>query len=315
MTGSNIVPVPTASGYGLVRLRGRSETHTDRSLSDRFAASVDFDGFVSALGLALRDALPLRAFEFEDNSELDLRDVPPPSREADLSTWRVPRSLPSVGLRWHGIVQHRQRKPTSVRRKPTSEFESVSLSRLLYATTYVVLPLLPTFLDPPWLLLSSHPARFDQPVVPHRTIVGLHHLHGRTSAFKNCLFGGSLPSILPSLSSWQSSALYYDCWVFRRLRRDMSFWDLSFLHCTTLTRSGEETNIVGLMVKLWGGSTFSGSIPGDQAGCYKRSWGEKVILIRIKRCSFYLLGCWSSRGEYGGCFHVEEFPRTIFGIC
>ena len=68
------------------------------SLSDRFAASVDFDGFVSALGLALRGALPLRAFEFEDNSELDLRDVPPPSREADLSTWQVPRSPPSVGL-------------------------------------------------------------------------------------------------------------------------------------------------------------------------------------------------------------------------
>ena len=205
---------------------------------------------VSTLVFALRRELPLTPTR---SSQPELRGVePPPEREADLSTLMVPRSYPSVDARWHGIVQHRQRKPTSVRRKPTSEFETVSLSWLLYAPVYVDLPQLPTFLDPPWLLLSSHPARFDQPVVPSRTIVGLHHLHGRTSAFKNCLFGGSLPSILPSLSSWQSSALYYDCWVFRRLRRDMSFWDLSFLHCTTLTRSGEETNIVGLMVKLWG---------------------------------------------------------------
>ena len=170
------------------------------SLSDRFAAWVDFDGFVSALGLALRGALPLRAFEFEDNSEFGLRDVPPPSREAELSTWQVPRSSPSVGLRWHGIVQHRQRKPTSVRRKPTSEFESVSLSWLLYVTIYVVLPLLPTFLDPPWFLMSSHPARFDQPVLPSRMLVDLHLLNGKTSTFKNCLLGGSLLSILPALS-------------------------------------------------------------------------------------------------------------------
>ena len=98
-----------------------------------------------------------------------------------------------------------------MRRKPTSEFESVSLLWLLYVTIYVALPLLPTFLDPPWFLLSSHPARFDQPAVPSGTPVDLHLLNGRTSAFKNCFFGGSLPSILPSLSPWQSSALYYDC--------------------------------------------------------------------------------------------------------
>ena len=139
-----------------------------------------------------------------------------------MSTWSVHRSHPTVGCRRHGIVQHWQRKPTSVWRRTltsfgfsavsvSSFFYVVSLSWLLYAAIYVVLPLLPTFLDPPWLLLSSHPARFDQPVVPFRTIVDLHHLHGRTSAFKNCLFGGSLSSILPIILRWLSSAIYYDC--------------------------------------------------------------------------------------------------------
>ena len=183
--------------------------------SDRFAALGGCNGSV-LLCHALRGTLPLRV----NKAGAILRGVePPPSREAVLSTLLVPRSPPSLYASWHGIVKHRQRTPTSVwgRTLTSSSSSAVSVSSfvyvvslLLYATIYVVLPLLPTFLDPPWLLLSSHPARFDQPAVPSGTPVDLHLLNGRTSAFKNCLFGGSLPSILPDLSPWQSSALYYD---------------------------------------------------------------------------------------------------------
>merc|ERR1712037_307374 len=216
---------------------------------------------VSTLVFALRRELPLTPTR---SGQPELRGVePPPEREADLSTLLVPRSCPSVDARWHGIVQHRQRKPTSVRRKPTSEFETVSLSWLLYAPVYVYLPLLPTLLDPPWLLLSSHPARFDQPVVPPRTIVGLHHLHGKTSAFKNCLFGGSLPSILPSLSPWQSSALYYDCSAPSTLS-------------AALVLMGSESF---LTASLWGVPISGGAYSWGSGLLGKILWGEKVILI------------------------------------
>ena len=216
---------PTAGVMSLVRLRGRSDVHTDRLSSDRFkfrwvVGSVGFDDGSVSLGFALRGTLPLRAYE-EGTVGANLREVePPPEREAELSTLWVPRSSPSLYARWHGIVQHRQRIPTSVwgRTLTSSGSSTVSVSSLfyvvsilLYAAIYVVLPLLPTFLDPPWLLLSSHPARFDQPVVPSRTLVDLHLLNGRTSVFKNCFFGGSLSSILPIILRWLSSALYYDC--------------------------------------------------------------------------------------------------------
>merc|ERR1712032_1654875 len=220
--------------------------------------------------------------------------------EADLSTLMVPRSYPSVDARWHGIVQHRQRKPTSVRRKPTSEFETVSLSWLLYAPVYVDLPQLPTFLDPPWLLLSSHPARFDQPVVPSRTIVGLHHLHGRTSAFKNCPFGGSLPSILPSISPWQSSALYYDCCYVPSVGSEHVHLGSVVLLVTT---SNPLLNHGGSLLRgrrqeaVWhhwahgnvmGGSNVLGAYSWRSSLMEKILCGEKVILIWIKSCLFII---------------------------
>ena len=45
-------------------------------------------------------------------------------------------------------------------------------------------------------------------------------------------------------------------------------------------------------------------------------WGEKVILIRIERClvSLLVLG-FASRGEYGGCFHVEVFLARFLDLC
>ena len=142
---------------------GELKQHTDRFETMR-TSSLDFDGFVSALGLALRSELPLRVRW--DVEESNLRVPPPPSREMRLSTWSVPRSFPSVGTRGHGIVQHRRRRTlTSALLAVSRIFYVVSLSWLLYASVFVDLPRLPRFLDPPWLLLSSHPARFDQPVV------------------------------------------------------------------------------------------------------------------------------------------------------
>merc|ERR1712037_618286 len=236
---------------------------------------------VSTLVFALRRELPLTPTR---SSQPELRGVePPPEREADLSTLMVPRSYPSVDARWHGIVQHRQRKPTSVRRKPTSEFETVSLSWLLYAPVYVDLPQLPTFLDPPWLLLSSHPARFDQPVVPSRTIVGLHHLHGKTSAFKNCPFGGSLPSILPSIGSEHvhlgsvvllvttSNPLLNHGGSLLRGRRQEAVW-----------HHWAHGNVMG-------GSNVLGANSWRSSLMEKILCGEKVILIWIKRCFVHLL--------------------------
>ena len=296
---------------------GVTGRYTDRSSR----TSLDLCGSASSLVFALRGKLPLRdAPEVVDG--VSYRVQPPPDlREAELSTWSVHRSHPTVGCRRHGIVQHWQRKPTSVWRRTLTSFgfSAVSVSSfvyvvslLLYATIYVVLPLLPTFLDPPWLLLSSHPARFDQPVVPPRTIVGLHHLHGRTSAFKNCPFGGSLPSILPSLSPWQSSALYYDCCVLRRLPAG---------HVPLGPVVPTVSTTVGLMV-IMGGSYVWGAYkclnlfnwrPGLLG---KHLWGEKVILIWVKRCLVYLLVLgFASRGEYGGCFHVEVFLARFLDLC
>ena len=250
-----------------------------------------------------------------------------------LSTWSVPRSFPSVGTRGHGIVQHRRRRTLTSALQAVSLsriFYVVSLSWLLYASVFVDRPRLPTFLDPPWLLMSNHPSLFDRQVVlPEGTLVDLQSSDSGISAFKNCFFGGSLPSILPSLSSWQSSALYYDCCVPSAPSGHVLLGSFvpSVYNSDPLRGSDPLRPLRGsdplrggdkhcwAHGKIMGGSTVSGSIPGDQAGCYRRSWGEKVILIWIKRCSVYLLGCWSSRGEYGGCFHVEEFPRTIFGIC
>merc|ERR1711933_303749 len=247
----------------------------DPSLSDRFAAWVDFDGSVS-LCHALRGTLPLRVNE----AGAILRGVePPPSREAVLSTLLVPRSPPSLYARWHGIFKHRQRTLTSVwgRTLTSSSSSAVSVSSfvyvvslLLYATIYVVLPLLPTFLDPPWLLLSSHPARFDQPVVlPERTLVELHHLHGRTSAFKNCPFGGSLLSILPSLLPWQSSALYYDCSV---PSAPLGLVHLGSVVPAVSSYCWSHGNIMGGS-RLWGAYFWGSGLLAEIL------WGEKVILI------------------------------------
>ena len=197
--------------------------------TDRYSrSSLDLCGSASSLVFALRGKLPLRDVP-EVVDGVSYRVQPPPDlREAELSTWSVHRSYPTVGCRRHGIVQHLQRKPTSVWRRTLTSFgfSAVSVSsffyvvcllRLHYAPVYVDLPLLPTFLDPPWVSLSHHPARFDQPVVHSGTLVNLHLLVGPTStstyAFKNCPFGGSLASIIPPLSPWQSSALYYDCSV------------------------------------------------------------------------------------------------------
>ena len=59
--------------------------------------------------------------------------------------------------------------------------------------------LLTTLIDPPWLLLSNHLAKFSlRFVLALRTYVLLHNLIGGTSAFKNCVSwptpsaGGSL---------------------------------------------------------------------------------------------------------------------------
>merc|ERR1711862_870512 len=226
--------------------------------------------------------------------------------------------------RWHGIFKHRQRTLTSVggRTLTSSSSSAVSVSSfvyvvslLLYATIYVVLPLLPTFLDPPWLLLSSHPARFDQPVVPPGTIVGLHHLNGKTSAFKNCLFGGSLPSILPALSPWQSSALYYDCSV--------PSAPLGLVHFGSVVPTAYNSDpLRGGDKHCWshgnimGGSRFMGGYFWGSGLLGKILWGEKVILIRVKRCSINLLVLgFASRGEYGGCFHVEVFLARFSDLC
>ena len=209
---------------------GVTGRYTDRSSR----TSLDLCGSASSLVFALRGKLPLRLRDAPEVVDgVSYRVQPPPDlREAELSTWSVHRSYPTVGCRRHGIVQHLQRKPTSVWRRTltsfgflavsvSSFFYVVSLLRLLYAPVCVDLPLLPSFLDPPWVSLSHHPARFDQPILHSGTLVNLHLLVGptstSTSAFKNCPFGGSLPSILPSLSPWQSSALYYDCCVLRRL--------------------------------------------------------------------------------------------------
>ena len=91
----------SAGIMSFVRLRERSETHTDRSSRDRRLSvgfcwfdypwsrdrleSVGFDGSVS-LCHALRGTLPLRVYDFDNDSELDLRDVSPSLKDVELST-------------------------------------------------------------------------------------------------------------------------------------------------------------------------------------------------------------------------------------
>ena len=143
---------------------GELKQHTDRFETMR-TSSLDFDGFVSALGLALRSELPLRVHVRWNDEVSNLCVPPPPSREMRLSTWSVPRSFPSVGTRGHGIVQHRRRRTLTSALQAVSLsriFYVVSLSWLLYASVFVDRPRLPTFLDPPWLLMSNHPSLFDR---------------------------------------------------------------------------------------------------------------------------------------------------------
>ena len=137
---------------------GVTGRYTDRSSR----TSLDLCGSASSLVFALRGKLPLRLRDAPEVVDgVSYRVQPPPDlREAELSTWSVHRSHPTVGCRRHGIVQHWQRKPTSVWRRTltsfgflavsvSSLFYVVSLLRLLYAPVCVDLPLLPTFLDPP----------------------------------------------------------------------------------------------------------------------------------------------------------------------
>ena len=51
--------------------------------------------------------------------------------------------------------------------------------------------------------------------------------------------------------------------------------------------------------------------PGDLI-CYlafweKERWGDVMISIGLRDFLAASLMVWSSRGEYGGCFHLEEF--------
>ena len=98
---------------------GLSPSTSRFKLQDARVPPEHLDGpSVSTLVFALRRELPLTPTR---SSQPELRGVePPPEREADLSTLLVPRSYPSVDARWHGIVQHRQRKSTFVRRRLTS---------------------------------------------------------------------------------------------------------------------------------------------------------------------------------------------------
>jgi len=156
-------------------------------------SSLDFDGSES-LVIALRGELPLRTRVTWKDDGLDFHGRAPPSlRKAELSTWSMPKSYPTVGSRRHGIFLHQ-------RRIHTSEFIfTVSLSRLFYVIYFVYQHLLTTFIDPPWLLLSNHPAKFAlRFVLVLRTYVMLHKLIGGTSAFKNCV-SWPMPSARGSL--------------------------------------------------------------------------------------------------------------------
>ena len=288
--------------------------------------SLDLCGSASSLVFALRGKLPLRDVP-EVVDGVSYRVQPPPDlREAELSTWSVHRSYPTVGCRRHGIVQHLQRKPTSVWRRTltsfgfsavsvSSFFYAVCLLRLLYAPVYVDLPLLPTFIDPPWVSLSHHPARFDQPVVHAGTLLNLHLLVGptstSTSAITNCPFGGSLAccwashlrclptyclrlhassQCLPSLSPWQSSALYYDCFV--------PSTSLGLVPAGPVVPTVYNSNLLWFGdILCWphgnimGGSLIDGVYFWGSGLLGKILWGEKMILYWIKRCSVYLLLC------------------------
>ena len=262
---------------------GELKQHTDRFETMR-TSSLDFDGFVSALGLALRSELPLRVHVRWNDEVSNLRVLPPPSREMRLSTWSVPRSFPSVGTRGHGIVQHRRRRTLTSALQAVSLsriFYVVSLSWLLYASVFVDRLRLPTFLDPPWLLMSNHPSLFDRQVVlPEGTLVDLQSSDSGISAFKNCFFGGSLPSILLSLSPWQSSVLYYDCSCAHVL---VHFLFGSVVPTFDVPAGTSSRLVWEKMVMFMGGSRMRGLLlriwPFGEM-----SWGEKVILFWIKRC-------------------------------
>ena len=114
------------------------------------------------------------------------------------------------------------------------------------------------------------------------------HLNDRTSAFKNCLFGGSLPSILPSLSSWQSSAHYYGCSVPSTPEGHVLLGSFvpSVYNSDPLRGSDPLRPLRGsdplrggdkhcwAHGKIMVGSIFLRSIPGDKAGCYEIMGGE-----------------------------------------
>merc|ERR1711862_107236 len=221
--------------------------------------------------------------------------------------------FPSVGTRGHGIVQHRRRRLVSSALEAVSLsriFYVVSLSWLLYASVFVDRRRLPTFLDPPWLLLSSHPARFDQPVIPPRTIAGLHHLHGKTSAFKNCPFGGSLPSILPALSPWQSSALYYDCSV---PSAPLGLVHLGSVVPAVSSYCWSHGNYGGLL--FLGGLHMSESVFNWRPGLLGKTFmvGESDFNLGKEMSSLFIGIGFRFSWRVWGVLPRGSFPRTIFG--
>merc|ERR1711862_629031 len=220
--------------------------------------------------------------------------------------------------RWHGIFKHRQRTLTSVwgRTLTSSSSSAVSVSSsvyvvslLLYATIYVVLPLLSTFLDPPWLLLSSHPARFDQPVVPPGTIVGLHHLHGRTSAFKNCLrwFTSKYPTCSFALA------------IFGPLLRLLcSFGSVG----TCPSRIGRSCSLLILFshgnyggLLFLGGLQMSESVFNWRPGLLGKTFmgGESDFNLGKEMSSLFIGIGFRFSWRVWGVLPRGSFPRTIFG--
>jgi hypothetical protein len=90
-------------------------------------------------------------------------------------------------------------------------------------------------------------------------IVGLHHLHGRTSG-------------LPSLSSWQSSAHYYGCSVPSAPAGHVLLGSVAPAMYSSDSLKGDKH--CWAHGKIMVGSIFLGSIPGDKAGCYEIMGGE-----------------------------------------
>ena len=121
-------------------------------------------------------------------------------------------------------------------------------------------------------------------------------------------------NFLPTLSPWQSSAHYYDCSVPFTPARDLSVWDRSFRQLTTLLCCWSHGIYGGLphggptsTSISWGSVLILSSLWG------KERWGEKMIYFGLRDILAFLL-VWSSRGEYGGCFHAEEILARSFGF-